>query len=275
MVVRVGSASSSANILNLDDEERTLSSPSASRAATMSGEIHAPHVVTPPPAVDHVSANGAATTVNPLRIELKPDQTTTPQTAPPPRRSVASTLAKLFGVLLLLTAASALAFYVGRQYERQQTAATRSEDVLPSPTVPPALPEATPQSVFQQKLREVDSAPREAIARMNAERNERPQEVSTDPQFLYLYGRAMMNAGNLPEARSMFRQALGIVKARKAPDSNSAANSEMIAAVERNLDSDEPSVLQNASKALEDLVQNEQSPSSQQTSSVAPALRNQ
>ncbi|MBA2339094.1 MAG: serine/threonine-protein phosphatase [Pyrinomonadaceae bacterium] len=256
VIIRLGAPTSSANTISLDDE-RTLSSPPASLAATMSGDVPRQHAATPPPS-NSIPTNGAVVSAASLKIDLPGDQVVMPQTSKVHRKSFASTLAKLLGVLLLLSAASVLAFYAGRQYERRQTVALNNDDVLPSPSIPPPLPTETPRSAFQERLREVDSSPREAIERMKTEKNERPQS-STDPQFLYLYGRALMNDGQMPEARSMFRQSLNLVKERKAPGANPNPNSELIASVERDLSSNEPSVLQNASKALEELVQHEQS----------------
>ncbi|MFL6334869.1 MAG: PP2C family protein-serine/threonine phosphatase [Pyrinomonadaceae bacterium] len=125
-----------------------------------------------------------------------------------------------FGALLLTVGAVALAFYVGMMYERKGLSSRLSSVVAtPSPTpaattsgtAPARPPDAafteTPAERFARLRRAVDLSPASEAERMSAETNGQPLD-STDPEFLYLYGRALLLSDRQPEAAAAFDRAI-------------------------------------------------------------------
>ncbi len=102
-----------------------------------------------------------------------------------------------FFIFLLLIAAAGGGFYGGIRY--QKSLASESA----------ARPQPTPDdraAVFEKKRAAVDADPQKWIAQ-NLVIGTKPLE-SRDPEFLYLYGRALMHAGNHREAIQAFDLAL-------------------------------------------------------------------
>ena len=134
----------------------------------------------------------------------------------------ATTVVRLFMLLVFLAAVGG-AFYAGRRYKgpipflKEENDA--SAQVLPTP-----LMAEDPMLKFEQTRREIDRDPNGWLStQMNAELTR--QSISTplessDPEFLYLYGRASLLAGNSEDAARAFEQA--IVKSDTNP---SPANS--------------------------------------------------
>lgn len=116
--------------------------------------------------------------------------------APPlPRRR--STLLPL--MLLLLPIIGAAAFYGGMLFESQR----EKPATAPSSTAADATP-SSPEAKYDAARREVDRAPREEAARMQREAKGAPL-ASPDPEFLYLYGRALLLSGEHHAALEAFR----------------------------------------------------------------------
>jgi protein phosphatase len=125
-------------------------------------------------------------------------------------------------VFLLLVAAVAAAFYAGRRYKGLIPYVDETQPPLAviSP-VPTASQDVA--STFEKRRGEVDSDPvswltNQVSPELSRQGIQTPLQ-STDPQFLYLYGRATLLAGNYEDAGKAFEAAIA-----KATDNSSAAN---------------------------------------------------
>ena len=102
-----------------------------------------------------------------------------------------------FFIFLLLIAAAGGGFYGGIRYQR----------FLASENAPPAQPSPDDRvATFEKKRAAVDADPQKWIAE-NVAIGAQPLD-SKDPEFLYLYGRALMHKGNQREAMQAFDLAL-------------------------------------------------------------------
>jgi serine/threonine protein phosphatase PrpC len=121
------------------------------------------------------------------------------------------------GVLFLVLAAVALAFYVGMMFDRK--AMKRIASVAATPT--PAATTATtaledPAQRFDRLKSAVDRSPTSEAIRMTAEANNQPLN-SDDPEFLYLYGRAMLLTNRQQEAATAFDRAIQKINENMTP----------------------------------------------------------
>jgi protein phosphatase len=129
------------------------------------------------------------------------------------------------GTLLLTLGAVALAFYVGMMFERKGM----SSRMIPAAATPtPAAPRPadavyteTPAERFVRLRRAVDLSPASEAARMSTEANGQPL-ASTDPEFLYLYGRALLLSDRQPEAAAAFDRAI-----QRIDENMTSANGEL------------------------------------------------
>jgi serine/threonine protein phosphatase PrpC len=134
----------------------------------------------------------------------------------------ARTLSRLFLFLVVLGVAAA-AFYAGRRYKGPIPFLKDNNEAIAQVSPSPVVVE-DPLLKFERARREVDRAPSEWLAGgmrtdLTAQGIQTPLE-SSDPEFLYLYGRASLLMGNTDEAANAFERA--IVKADSSP---SPANS--------------------------------------------------
>lgn len=114
-------------------------------------------------------------------------------------------------MLLLFVAAVGGGFYVGRRYKGPLPYFKNGNEALAQPSPSPILVEDAFLK-FERARREVDREPRGWLA------NEMTKELaaqgvlnpleSSDPEFLYLYGRASLLSGNNEEAARAFEQAI-------------------------------------------------------------------
>ncbi|HVS21946.1 MAG TPA: PP2C family serine/threonine-protein phosphatase [Pyrinomonadaceae bacterium] len=121
-----------------------------------------------------------------------------------------------FFVFLLFIAAVGAAFYGGMFYQRSrsaQEAATSSANQLAQ--------EAERANTFERKRAAVDSDPQKWLAENGAAK----ATDSKDPEFLYLYGRALMLSGNHREAMQAFDLALNNLRAE--PKANLSLGAEL------------------------------------------------
>jgi serine/threonine protein phosphatase PrpC len=132
--------------------------------------------------------------------------------------------------LLLVVGAAALAFYVGMMYERRggslaSGAATSNanraaaQSPTPAPSSTPAA--VNPESMFESRRAAVDLSPASEVERMNAQTGGQPL-TSEDPEFLYLYGRAMLLTDRQKEAVEAFNLAI-----QRAGENTTASNGEL------------------------------------------------
>jgi serine/threonine protein phosphatase PrpC len=116
-----------------------------------------------------------------------------------------------FLIFLLFIAVVGAAFYGGTLYKGPLPFGLSRTLEIP-PVLPPMPVEADPLLEFERARREVDQAPEAWLA------NELPIELarqkitnavdSTDPEFLYLYGRALLLSGKNDEAGNALEQAI-------------------------------------------------------------------
>jgi PPM family protein phosphatase len=153
----------------------------------------------PAPPGDDLNRNPAITSGEvPLRIGEKA-----------PRRS-GSLFARLLG-LLFFVAAVAAAFYAGTRYKGPIPFLRPNGETPPQATASVALPE-DPLLKFEKARREVDRAPNEWLTgemqkELALQGIQRPLD-STNPAFLYLFGRASLLSGNAEEAGRAFEAAI-------------------------------------------------------------------
>ncbi|HEY0171398.1 MAG TPA: PP2C family serine/threonine-protein phosphatase [Pyrinomonadaceae bacterium] len=134
------------------------------------------------------------------------------------------------GALLLTLGAVALAFYVGMVFERRGMSsrvglgpAAASPTPADATTAAPAAPAPAESTAdrFERMRRAVDLSPASEAARMASDAQGRPLE-STDPEFLYLYGRALLLTDRQPEAAAAFERAI-----QRAGENTTPANGEL------------------------------------------------
>ena len=168
---------------------------------TVSFELEPPAAA---PATVPVAADDVVRLTPPSRIAFPPPAPVE-QTAP--ASTVVATKSRGRGILrflvfLFFIGAVGAAFYAGMIYQRQQHF-TMSANAQPSPS---------PQSTFPSKRAAVDSNAQKWLAdnvplQLSKESIEKPAD-SKDPEFLYLYGRALMLTGDHRGASDAFELAV-------------------------------------------------------------------
>jgi len=115
-------------------------------------------------------------------------------------------------VFLLFIAAAAGAFYAGMIYQRQKHAMMATANVQPSPS---------PESRFAAKRAAVDADPQkwlnEAVQPQLTKESITAPVDSKDPEFLYLYGRALTQTGDHRGASEAFATAINNVRTENKP----------------------------------------------------------
>jgi len=193
---------------------------------------------------------------------------------PAPRSGIERTMTRLF-LLVLFFGVIAAAFYAGRKYKGQipyvdQSSTTAVADASPTPTVGD-----DPMLKFERARREVDNDPSAWLnTQLKSElaRQSLAQPLdSTDGEFLYLYGRASLLAGNNDEATKAFDAA--ITRANLAsPQANATLKKEAtlgLAAVALKSDKDRASAQTRFDEIMRPLPSPASSPSSS-SPSVTP-----
>lgn len=168
------------------DEDRTLSY----------DRFEAPTEVPPLPAV--AVADGPSKLTPPSRIAFPgPSETQQAQAATVKQTSGAGRAFFHVFVFLLFIGVAAGAFYSGMKYQQERASATAAH---PTPTPPDS-------SALATKRAAVDLDPRKWLSELPAQNISQPLD-SKDPEFLYLYGRALMLTGDHRGAMQAFEAAL-------------------------------------------------------------------
>ncbi|HWS88428.1 MAG TPA: PP2C family serine/threonine-protein phosphatase [Pyrinomonadaceae bacterium] len=183
-----------------------------------------------------------------------------------------------FGALLLTLGAVALAFYVGMMFERKGVSSRLSPAAAtPTPTSTPAAatprpPEAafveTPAERFLRLRSAVDLSPASEAARMATEANGQPLD-SNDPEFLYLYGRALLLSDRQPEAAAAFDRAIQRINENMTPANGELKIDARLAKVAAHLRARDYVGARDAAEALSEIVRPQQTPTA--TTEPAPA----
>jgi len=175
------------------DEERTVSSEHTQFATTVPGAIPSPTEarLTPASRIAFPGPAAAQTASEAPRIESK-------------GRSGAGRSVLRFFVFLLFLGVAAGAFYAGLRYQQGRL----FPSLLPAPSgvsqPSPTPPVADNSAAFEQKRAAVDADPKKWLTQVTL-----PKATdSKDPEFLYLYGRALMLTGNHRDAMQAFELAV-------------------------------------------------------------------
>jgi protein phosphatase len=248
VVVRVGAQSHSAppTTATGDDDEITLLTERPVQSAVGVGQLH--NVAAPAPrfknplttsASHSLPDSSAAPRAGNNRLRIDAGETVAgetvaaaPEVQPQPvhtERSPTGRAGSWLGILFLLLAASAAAFYGGIRYQQNNGAsetagsagmAETAGNNLTTPT--PAAINPTPASelnindTYTRMRAAVDLAPGAEAQRMAGENSGRPLD-STDAIFLALYGRALFLSGKYPEAVDALKRANERIDAQRAP----------------------------------------------------------
>lgn len=133
-------------------------------------------------------------------------------TATPSQGSSFGTFARTFFFLILVIGIGAAAFYGGIYKQRRDSQAPADQAAAT-----PVLTPAPTMSAFDRKRNDVDEAPAKMAASMAREKSGAPM-ASDDPEFLYLYGRALLLSGKYAEATAAFAKASQMLKSRPMRD---------------------------------------------------------
>jgi protein phosphatase len=181
------------------------------------------------------------------------------------------------GALLLTLGAVALAFYVGMIFERKGLSSRVSPAAAtPSPTSTPAAarpPDAafaeTPAERFVRLRRAVDLSPASEAARMSTETNGQPLD-SADPEFLYLYGRALLLSDRQPEAAAAFDRAIQRINENMTPANGELKIDARLAKVAAHLRARNDAAAREAADALSEIVRAQPSPAAGENVAASP-----
>ncbi len=126
------------------------------------------------------------------------------------RPGMAGRIFRGLALLILGAVAGVTAAYYGKDFYQKRLASQNPPPATASPS-PAQVVTEDPALTFEKRRREVDRSPSEWLAGgMNAEMAkqniQRPQD-STDPEFLYLYGRALLLTGDQDGAIGAFELA--------------------------------------------------------------------
>ena len=195
--------------------------------------------------------------------------------SPPPSRSGVERTMTRFFVFVLFIVALAGAFYAGRRY-RGSVPYLDAQQNIETPAASPTPASATGDLLlsFETSRRQVDSDPRgwlnNTLAGELSKQGIQTPLQSSDPSFLYLYGRASLLTANYVEAASAFETT--IAKADLNPSqSNATLRNEAtlgLAAVALKTETARPA----ASRTLEEALQkaNPSSPLPVSSPSISP-----
>lgn len=181
----------------------------------------------------------------------------------------------VFGALLLTVGAVALAFYVGMMFERKGMSSRLSPAAAtPSPTPaatrsPDAAFAETPAERFGRLRRAVDLSPASEVARMSADANGQPLD-SPDPEFLYLYGRALLLSDRQPEAATAFDRAIQKINENMTPANGELKIDARLAKIAAHLRAHDEASAREAADALSELLRPQQTPTATTEPGMTP-----
>jgi hypothetical protein len=180
-------------------------------------------------------------------------------------------------VLAVTLGAVALAFYVGMMFERKgvsrRVGLAENAATPATPAAPQATPAAPPESSaerFDRLRRAVDLAPAPEAARMASEAGGAPLD-SRDPEFLYLYGRALLLSDRQAEAADAFDRAILRINENMTPANGELKIDARIAKVAAHLRARDEAAALSAAEALSEVVRPQTTQSPQSPQSPQPA----
>ena len=161
-----------------------------------------------------------------------------------------------FGALLLTLGAVGLAFYVGMMFERK--GASGRFGLGPNGATPAPVSSTTPPAEsaggrFERMRRAVDLSPAAEAERMAAQSNGQPLS-SEDPEFLYLYGRALLLTDRQPEAAAAFDRTIQKINENMTPSNGELKIDARLAKVAAHLRARDEPAAREAADALSEIV---------------------
>jgi protein phosphatase len=196
-------------VLNTDFSQTMLGSPRDGHKL-----VPASRIAFPAPPVDSADRDTAGPTITSGEVPLR--------IADEPPVSSGRIFPRFLGLLFFVAAVGG-AFYFGTRYKGPIPFLRSNAEISPIVTAPtPAVED--PLLKFERARREIDRAPNEWLTgemqkELASQGIQRPLD-STNPAFLYLYGRATLLSGNAEEAGQAFEAA--IAKADLDPTGASA-----------------------------------------------------
>ncbi|HVF49330.1 MAG TPA: protein phosphatase 2C domain-containing protein [Pyrinomonadaceae bacterium] len=177
-----------------------------------------------------------------------------PQSSPPQRSAFGRAL-RLIGFLLLLSAVGVGAFLGGMSYHRfvvdeagdANATGANSTSAVPSPSIESA------EAGYLKRRRAVDSQPSAAALRMSAEMGGDAM-TSENPEFLYLYGRALLLSGKPQEAVQAFNKAVEKANADLTPENGQLKFESRLATAAAMLRTNQPEAAREANRVLDDVL---------------------
>lgn len=184
------------------------------------------------------------------------------------RRSSAGTI---LAVLFFVLAAAGASFFGGMLYERRNAPRVVAGP-LATPTPFPTVETENPASSFDEARRAVDLSPSAEAARMAASMNNQPLS-SNDPEFLYLYGRALLLSDRQQEAALAFERAIQQAEQNMTPRNAQLKIDSRLAQVAAYLRGNDPAQARAAADALGEMIRPSTTgapPNSQPSPAVTP-----
>ena len=275
VLVRVGGDAASRSV-PADDDEQTIirERPDARSAGTVAGADSARTLEeTPSPFIrrpfdDGPAARDAArAAVSETSIKAAPSSNV--RAAQGKKRSGALGIVVS---LLLVVGAAALAFYVGMMYERKalgimpQTGPTPATGVAfdhtpasdPSPASEPVKP------TFEERRAAVDRSPASEAERMNVDAGGQPL-ASEDPEFLYLYGRALLLTDRQQAAVAAFDRAIQKAGEHMTPRNGELKIDARLAKVAAQMRNGDSAAATEAARELDEVIRSQQQQPTMQT----------
>ncbi|PYS49820.1 MAG: hypothetical protein DMF68_08890 [Acidobacteria bacterium] len=217
VIVRVGQPASAATY----DDEQTLISTRADLGTTIDSSLSQPQSLAQPPPAPPVAPTvqiaQPSLTPPPVIEQAAPPANPVPAVERRKERRLRGGARDLL-VLIVIIGIGAAAFYGGMVYEAYRGARDAIARATSSPTPTPTPTD--PVMEFEKKRRDVDRAPKAAAKTMHddmvAKGVSNPLD-STDPEFLYLYGRASMLSGDNMSALAAFEHASANLKDNTSP----------------------------------------------------------
>lgn len=177
------------------------------------------------------------------------DTPTENNTSVAPVRTPTGRAGTWFGVILLLLLAALGAFFGGIKYQKQK-AAESAALALASATPTPESPAAK----FERIRREIDLSPNRMVSKLSNEANGLPMQ-SNDPEFLYLYGRALMLSGKHQDALQAFNLAAQKINEHPTQGRDPLKVDARIATAAAALKSNNPDATRTAAMLLDEVIE--------------------